>query len=121
MKEVEQIEIGKFGAKWGELPAAQTRAAPDSAFGQPEEPESPVAAALVGAGEAGSLAKWWGWAAGGDGCSSVVIGERVWTWPSKEGSRGGRKGPKLGSEWNGMCHCGNAHLTALTLKVTVAK
>lgn len=63
--------------KWGELPAAQTREAPGSAFGWPEEPQSPVATALVEAGEAGSLAKWWGWAASGDGCSSVVIGERV--------------------------------------------
>lgn len=61
------IERGEFLGSWGELPAAQTRETPGSAFGQPEEPRSPVVAALVGAGEAGSLARWWGWAAGGDG------------------------------------------------------
>lgn len=92
-----KIERGELWVKWGELPAAQTRAGPDSAFGQPEEPQSPLVATSVGAGEAGILARWWGWAASGDGCSSVVTGERVWTQPSeKKGNHGGRKGPKLG-------------------------
>lgn len=71
-----------------ELPAAQTKAAADSAFGLPEEPQCPAVEALVGAGEAGSLAKWWGWAAGSDGYSSAVIGERV--------KEKGRKGSKPG-------------------------
>lgn len=83
---------GSCGLSGGKLPAAQTRAGPGSAFGQPEEPQSPVVATLVGAGEAGILARWWGQAASGDGCSSVVTGERVWTQPSeKKGNHGGRK------------------------------
>lgn len=70
-----------------ELPAAQTKAAADSAFGLPEEPQCPAVEALVGAGEAGSLAKWWGWAAGRDGYSSAVIGERVCTGPQRRAER----------------------------------
>lgn len=81
---MEQIERGKLWVKWGELPAAQTRADSDSAYGQLAEPQSPVVAALGGAGEAGSLARWWGWAAGRDECSSVVTGERVRTRPSEK-------------------------------------
>lgn len=94
---MEEIDRG-FLREERELPAVQTRAAPDNAFGLPEEPQRPVVAALMGAGEAGSLAKWWGWAAGSDGCSSGVIGERVCTQPSEKGSHGGRKGSKLGQD-----------------------
>lgn len=47
------------------MPVAQTKAAADRVFGLPEELQRPAVAALMGAGEAGSLAKWW--ATGSDG------------------------------------------------------
>lgn len=110
VKEVEHR--GQFWGKWGELPVAQTRAAPGSAFGQPEELWSPAVAVLVGAGEAGSPARWWGWAVGGDVCGRIVTGK---------GESREQEETKARGRVDGMCHYSSTHLRALTMKADVVK
>lgn len=62
-----------------------------------EEDSFGVVAALMGAGEAGSLARWWEQAAGSDGYSSVVIGESL-DLALREKKSWGWKGTKAGTE-----------------------